>query len=62
VTSAASAPVSKAATTFSPAIDDAPSPTPESIITDTKSLPLSVQYAPSAAPHVGSDGHFDHRA
>jgi hypothetical protein len=35
----------------SDAIDDSPSPTPSAELAAGKSLPLSVQYAPSGAPH-----------
>jgi hypothetical protein len=52
-----------AAVPFSPAIADAPSPTPQSIVTDTKSLPLSVQFAPSSVPHIEIvNSKFDRRA
>jgi hypothetical protein len=48
---------------FSPAVADAPSPTPQSILIDTKDLPPNVRYAPSAVPRVGgADEHFDRSA
>jgi hypothetical protein len=58
------APTVTAQPAFSPAVANAPSPSPEAILADTKNLPANVLYAPSPPPGGGATEthHFDRKA